>query len=292
MQEFGSGPPDKSRESPERDYLTSPDDLIDVAGTTLHVRDTGPRNGPAIVLLHGFGSHLQTWDGWVPRLEQNHRVIRFDLPGCGLSQPDPTGDYSDDRATEILVSLTDELNADTATIIGDSLGGRIVWTFAASHTERVDKLVLVSPDGFASPGFDYGKPAEVPGILNAIKYTLPKSMLRSNLVVAYHDKTRLTDETVKRYHDLMRAPGARSALIERMKQTVLKQPQPLLESIEVPVLLLWGEYDGMIPISNAADYQNNLKDGQLVGLPNAGHVPQEEAPDRSLEPIMDFLQKE
>lgn len=109
---------------------------------------------------------------------------------------------------------------------------------------------------------------------------------------AYHDKTRLTDETVKRYHDLMRAPGARSALIERMKQTVLKQPQPLLEGIEVPVLLLWGEYNGMIPISNAADYQNNLKDAQLVGLPNAGHVPQEEAPDRNLEPIMDFLQKE
>lgn len=283
--------PDKSRDSLERSYLTSPDDLIEIAGTILHVRDTGPRAGPAIILVHGFGSHLQTWDGWVPGLAQNHRVIRFDLPGSGLSQPDPTEDYSDDRAIEILVSLMKQLNINTATLIGNSLGGRIVWTFAASHPERVGKLILVSPDGFASPGFEYGKPAEVPGILNAMKYTLPKGMLRSNLAVAYHDKTRLTDETVQRYHDLMRAPGARPALIERMRQTVLKQPEPLLESIEAPVLLLWGEHDGMIPVSNAADYENSLRDVQLIRLPNMGHVPQEEAPERSLEPVVDFLRK-
>lgn len=284
--------PDKSRAALEAAYLERPAHMIDVAGTRLHVRDTGPRAGPTVILLHGFGAHLQTWDGWAVELEKKHRTIRFDMPGAGLSPPDITGDYSDARALILLNALMTQLGVERASLIGNSLGGRIAWTFAAMHPDRVDKLILVSPDGFASLGFEYGKPPNVPAILNVMKYTLPKWMLKSNLAVAYSDPAKLSAETLQRYHDLMLAPGARAALIERMKQTVLAKPQPLLTKITAPVLLVWGEDDAMIPRANAADYQAILPGATLVTLPGVGHLPQEEAPAETAPIILDFLDAE
>lgn len=281
--------PDKSRAVLEAKYLDISDDIIEVAGTQLHVRDRGPRDRPVIILLHGFGSHLQSWDGWARVLEQDYRTIRFDLPGAGLSPPEATGDYTDTRAVALISALMDQFGIERATLIGNSLGGRIAWTFAANAPDRTDKLILVSPDGFASPGFDYDAPPEIPLILGAMKYTLPKWMLKSNLVLAYSDPAKLTPQTLQRYHDLMRAPGARDALIRRMKQTVLKAPEPLLATIQAPVLLIWGEDDAMIPISNAADYQAVLPDVRLVSLPGIGHLPQEEAAVQTIGPVLEFL---
>ena len=73
--------PDKPREQLERAYATSPADFIRVAGLRLHIRDTGPRDAPAIILLHGLGSSLHTWEPWARTLSAMYRVIRFDLPG-------------------------------------------------------------------------------------------------------------------------------------------------------------------------------------------------------------------
>jgi pimeloyl-ACP methyl ester carboxylesterase len=92
-----------------------------------------------------------------------------------------------------------------------------------------------------------------------------------------------------RYYDLMLAPGVREAMIMRMAQTVLEPPDPLLNRIQAPVLLVWGEKDGMIPNSNAADYQRSLPNSTLALLPGLGHVPQEEDPETSLAPVRAFL---
>ncbi|MEO8010862.1 MAG: alpha/beta hydrolase, partial [Dokdonella sp.] len=157
------------------------------------------------------------------------------------------------------------------------------------HPGRVDKLVLVAPDGFASPGFEYGKAPAVPSIMGVMRYVLPKPVLRMNLAPSYGDSTRLSEETVTRYHDLMLAPGVRGAVLERMQQTRLQPPEPLLARIDAPVLLVWGEKDAMIPFANAADYTKNLRDSRVVSFATLGHVPQEEAPTESLPAVRAFL---
>ena len=124
-----------------------------------------------------------------------------------------------------------------------------------------------------------------------MRYVLPKPMLRMNLSPAYGDPSRLTDAVLDRYYDLMLAPGVRGALIARMEQTVLEDPEPLLPRIAAPTLLLWGEKDAMIPVSNAADYRRLVPDVTLAALPGLGHVPQEEDPARSLEPVAAFLRR-
>lgn len=281
--------PDRPRADLERDHLASPADLITVAGTRLHVRDTGPRGAPAVVLLHGFGSSLHTWEPWALALGAGHRVIRFDLPGSGLSAPDSTGDYTDARSLQLLTALLDQLGVARASVVGNSIGGRIAWKFAAAFPDRVSKLVLVSPDGFASPGFAYGRPPEVPAVMGLMRYALPKALLRMNLAPAYAQPDRLLDATLTRYHDLMLAPGSRDALLARMRQTVLEDPLPMLRRIRAPTLLLWGERDQMIPFSNAADYAGAITDVRVVAVPDAGHVPFEELPQASLVPVQAFL---
>jgi pimeloyl-ACP methyl ester carboxylesterase len=281
--------PDKPFRTLEAKYLRSPNDMIEVAGIRLHVRDDGPRTAPAVIMIHGFGSSLQTWEPWAQALEGKFRVVRFDLPGSGLSSPDPRGDYTDARTLQVLLALMDRLGVSKASLIGNSIGGRIAWTFAAEHPDRTDKLVLISPDGFASPGFAYGQAPKVPATLGLMRYVLPKAMLRASLKPAYGEPSALTEQTLTRYHDLMLAPGVRQALLSRMKETVLVDPRPLLRRIKAPVLLVWGAKDRMIPVSNAHDYMQNLSNARLVEFPHLGHVPQEEAPATSIGPILDFL---
>jgi len=281
--------PDKPLAALRAEYDDPATSYIEVAGIRLRVRDTGPHDAPAIILLHGFGASLDTWEPWALRLSANHRVVRYDLPGFGLTGPDPEQNYSDQRSIVILAALMDRLGIRRASLIGNSLGGRIAWNFAAADPDRVDKLVLISPDGFASPGFEYGKTPQLPAMLRLLPYTLPKFLLRQNLAVAYADPKRLTDATLTRYWDLMLAPGDRTAMLDRMAQVMLENPARILRTIRAPTLILWGEQDKMIPFSNAADYVRDIPHARLAALPSLGHVPFEEAPDQSLPPVSAFL---
>ncbi len=281
--------PDLDRASLETQYAAPPSEFLDILGVRLHVRDTGPRDASTIILLHGFGASLHTWDAWAGGLEKDFRVVRFDLPGAALTGQDPSGDYRDARSEAILEALMDRLGIDKADLIGNSMGGRLAWLFAAKHPLRVRKLVLISPDGFASPGFEYGQAPKAPFALTLMRWILPRAMLRTNLALAYGDPARLSKQEVDEYDDLIRAPGVRAAMLDRLGQTVLQDPLPLLRTIQAPTLLLWGQKDAMIPISNAADYLAALPHARLVVLPALGHVPMEEDPTASLPPVLAFL---
>lgn len=270
--------PDKPRAALEAEYARPPSVFLEIAGLRLHVRDTGPRAAPAVVLLHGFGSSLLTWEEWARDLERDHRVIRYDLPGFGLTGADPSRDYTDGRSVAILVALMDGLGVERASVVGNSMGGRIAWTFASRHPERTDRLVLVSPDGFASAGMAYGVAPKVPLVMQALPYVLPSFMLRASLIPAYANADTVTDALFRRYRDMMLAPGVRRAIVDRMGQQVLVDPVPLLGRIEAPTLLMWGEKDGMLPFANSADYLRALPHATLAALPGIGHLPQEEAP--------------
>ena len=281
--------PDADRAALEARWAPPPSQFVEVAGIRLHLRDTGPRAAPAIILLHGFGSSLHAWEGWAPAMEAGHRMIRFDLPGFGLTGADPTGDYSDARAHAIITALMDRLGIGRATLLGSSMGGRIAWSFAAAHPERTDRLVLLAPDGFASPGADYDRPPSVPLLLRALPYTLPDVMLRPSISPAYAHPERIPEETFQRYRAMMLAPGVRAAIVDRTATHVLRRPGPLLARITAPTLLLWGQEDRMIPAANARDYLREIPDARLVLLPGTGHVPMEEAPADSVAVVLEFL---
>ena len=279
--------PDRDRAAIETRYLADRADFRVIDGVRLHLRDTGPRSAPVLLLLHGLGASLHTWEPWALALDSGYRVVRFDFPGHGLSAADT--DYSDARTIRLVEALLDTLGVAKATVIGNSMGGRIAWRFAAAHPARVEKLVLMAPDGFASPGFEYDTPADVPAVLGMMRWVLPRPMLKANLAPAYADRAQLADSVVSRYYDLMLAPGNREALFARMRQTMLTDPVPFLRTITAPTLLVWGERDQMIPVSNAQDYLKVMPRARLVTLRALGHLPFEEAPARALVPVRAFL---
>ena len=281
--------PDKPRPALEAKYAGPPSTFVEAAGTRVHLRDTGPRGAPALILLHGFASSLHTWDAWSEALSPDYRVVRLDLPGFALSGPDASGLYTDERAMDVVLALMDHLELPRATLVGNSMGGRIAWRFAAAHPGRVEKLVLVSPDGFAGPDRAYGQTQPVPALYRLLRYVLPAFVLRQNLAPSYADPARLTPALLARYRDMLLVPGIRDAVIARTGQAVLQDPRPILPAIEAPTLLLWGEQDHLIPIANARDYLAALPRAELVRLLGQGHVPQEETPDLSIKPLQAFL---
>jgi pimeloyl-ACP methyl ester carboxylesterase len=281
--------PDKSRAALEARWAPHPSQFIDALGLRLHVRDTGPREAPAVLLLHGFGASLHTWEDWAPLLEDRFRLIRLDLPGFGLTGPDPSRDYSDVRAVAVIAALLDALGVERASVVGSSMGGRIAWRFAAAMPERVERLVLMAPDGFASHGRAYGKSPRLPPLLRILPYSLPRPLLRRATAPAYADPAMLTDALIERYRDMLLAPGVRRAILDQVGQAVLVDPEPLLRRISAPVLLLWGERDRAVPVGHASDYLRVLADARLEVLPGIGHVPMEEAPEASAAALRRFL---
>ncbi len=125
--------------------------------------------------------------------------------------------------------------------------------------------------------------------MRVLPYTLPTALLRATLAPAYAHASAMTDALVMRYRAMMLAPGVRQAILDRMPQTVLVPPEPLLRRIMAPTLLLWGEKDGMVPFSNAPDYLRDIANVRLIALPDIGHLPQEEAPAQSVAALRAFL---
>ena len=281
--------PDRSRADLDAKYSSQSTQYIEVGGTHLRVRDSGPKEAPVLLMLHGFGSSLETWEPWAESLRARYRVLQIDLPGCGLSEPDRTAVYGDARSVALIRGLMDHSGIERAVLIGNSIGGRIAWRFAAEFPDRTHKLVLISPDGFASPGFQYGQAPQVAKVFQLMKYFLPRAVVRANLATAYADPSRLSGPVVDRYYDLLLAPGNRGAMIDRMRQTILNDPTPILRKIRARTLLMWGKQDRLIPYGNSADYMAALPNAELYTFDHLGHVPQEEDPAESLVPVEKFL---
>ena len=142
-----SAPQIETVEGPPIDspYWGDSDRWIDVDGVTARVRLEGPEGAPVLVMVHGFGFSLETWDDWAEALAADYRVIRMDLPGHALTGPDPQRRYSVPETVEFVASLLDQLAVEEATIIGNSLGGLVSWRLAASRPDLVGRLVLIAP---------------------------------------------------------------------------------------------------------------------------------------------------
>ena len=120
-------------------------------GLNIHYRDEGPDNGnakaPVIVLLHGSSSDIHTWQPWVDGLKADHRVVRFDQIGHGLTGPAKSGDYVRDAFVADVDELANKLGLDRFVLAGSSMGGGIAMAYAMAHPEKLDGLVLVGSAG-------------------------------------------------------------------------------------------------------------------------------------------------
>jgi pimeloyl-ACP methyl ester carboxylesterase len=278
-------------------WAPPPSDFIEVKGQIVHVRDEGPRGDPApIVLLHGTGSSLHTWEGWAAALKPTRRVVTFDLPGYGLTGPFAgqyaTDDYRGDTYAHFVLDVMDVLRVPRAVVGGNSLGGEVAWRVAALAPQRVERLVLVDASGydFVPQDLPLGfRIARIPLAMRIGEHLLPRAVVAESVRSVYGDPSRVNEALVDRYFELTLREGNRRALSLRMQQLEMGQHVGRLKSLAVPTLVLWGARDRLIPPENARRFAADIRGARLVVFDGLGHVPQEEDPARTVAAVIAFL---
>lgn len=274
-------------------YAPPPSQLVPIDGMVVHLRDEGPRDDPQpIVLLHGTSASLHTWDGWVAALKGQRRVIRFDLPGFGLTGPSPDHQYTVQRYVRFITAVYDHLGLQHSVLGGNSLGGALAWETALAMPGRVDKLILVDAAGYPMQaqsvpiGF---KLAQIESLKPIMSKLLPRGMVESSVRSVYGDPSKVTPELVDRYYDLTLREGNRAALSERFKQSVWGKDADQIPRVKQPTLILWGDQDHLIPPNQGEHFKQDIAGSQLVMFPGLGHVPHEEDPAATVAAVKTFL---
>lgn len=274
---------------PESQFVTFDD------GLKIHYTDTGPRDHPALVLVHGFSASLHTWSAWKYDLQDDYRVITLDLPGHGLSRAEDPENATMERFSEVVLDLTTDLGADSFTIAGNSMGGAVAWYAALAAPDRVEGLILVDASGWVEDSEDNEREPFIFTLLgNPFARTILKdldltAMVRSRLEGSYVDQSFVKDDLVERYVSLARAPGHRATLMELMARPREPLTKNKLATLDMPTLILWGREDNLIPVSHAHKFAEAIPHAELKIYDNVGHLPQEEVAQTSTADVRDFM---
>ncbi len=130
-------------------YANASSRFAPIEGMSVHYRVEGNESDSIpLVLLHGTGASLHTWDGWVNEMKASRKLIRLDLPAFGLTGPSPSRKYDIDLYYQVVIQLLDRLGVDQVDIAGNSLGGCVAWYTALQSPGRVRKLVLIDAVGY------------------------------------------------------------------------------------------------------------------------------------------------
>jgi pimeloyl-ACP methyl ester carboxylesterase len=274
-------------------YTSSTSAFVDVMNMSVHFRDEGNKNDSVpLVLIHGTGASLHTWEESVNLLKDSFRIITMDLPAYGLTGPNPERIYSQEFYVQFIHEFLTSIKVNRCIIGGNSLGGAIAWNYTSEYPSKVKKLILIDAAGY--PMLSESKPiaftlAQIPILKHLLNYVTPRFLAEKSVMNVYDDPSKVTDRVVDRYYELFLREGNRQAFIDRMNFSDYPDHLAKIRAIKVPALIVWGENDKLIPVQNALKFQSDLSNDTLVILEKTGHVPMEEAPERTVGAIRSFL---
>tara|TARA_Y100001954_G_scaffold217235_1_gene249171 strand:- start:1132 stop:2046 length:915 start_codon:yes stop_codon:yes gene_type:complete len=262
-------------------------------GVNVHLRDEGDPDAPPIVFVHGHTEDLHTWNHIVKNLVESFRVIRFDLRRHGLTGPAPDNHYRIENYVSDLSMIIDHIGIDSFVLIGHSMGGRISARYAMGKPERVSNLVLLSASG--APIKEESSPPMALRMMKnpfgrfLIKRIWSRNMAKKSLEDMVFDKSSITEEEIDRMWDFSTYPGNMDAMFREFGETWDFFDPADIKEITSNTLLIWGKEDSICPPSMGNWYDSNLPNSTMVVLPNIGHNPHFECPDRCSDEISSWL---
>ncbi|MGB7290551.1 MAG: alpha/beta hydrolase [Thermodesulfobacteriota bacterium] len=264
-------------------------------GIAIKYRESG--KGNVLIFLHGFGTSSYSWRYIYTPLSQKYKVIMLDLKGFGLSDKPKDGKYSVNDQADIIVNFIRTKKITSVTLIGHSLGGAVAWLTYVKLSEIDDNpiksLILIDSAGYEQNIPSFIATLRTPVINKLILLLLPNDF-SAKLVLrkAFFDDRKITREMIETYAGYMELPGAHYALIKTAEQLIPNNVDEItkkLKDIRIPVLIIWGEEDEIVPISIGQKFENDIPNSKLIKISQSGHVPHEERPSETLRLISDFL---
>lgn len=261
----------------------------------------GPRLGtaPVLWLVHGIGDSSRTWEPVLPLLAEHCTVVAPDLLGHGASDK-PRADYSIGGFANGMRDLQVVLGVERATIVGHSLGGGVAMQFAYQFPERVERMVLVSSGGLGAEVNPLLRALALPGASHAIAVSaVPR--LRQAVVGLGRRLARMgvldrnDVEDVATIWAGLRDEATRKAFLRTLRAVVDVQGQAVTSrdrlylAADVPILLVWGDRDPIVPVGHAGLAAEALPHARLTIVPRSGHMPHRSAPASFASAVLDFL---
>jgi len=246
----------------------------EVAGTRVRYLDVG--QGPAVVLLHGYASSLETWALLIPELAPRHRVIALDLKGFGWTDR-PAGDYSPQAQAALVFELLDRLGVEKTAVVAHSWGSSVALAMALGQPSRVTRLVLYDAWVYEEQLptlFLWSRARGIGEMLFALFY---EQRPEEKLARAFYDPTKVPEKLVEDVERAFRRPGTRAAALAVVRHMRLEDLEPRYPTIQKPVLLLWGREDVVSPVAIGERLSRELPRSKLVVFPRAGHLSMIEA---------------
>jgi pimeloyl-ACP methyl ester carboxylesterase len=279
--------------------LAEPDSLfIDADGLLVHYKVAGQEE-PTIVLLHGFAASVFSWRKVTEPLGEVGSVIAFDRPAFGLTERPMPGDwdnenpYTPEAQSDLTVRLMDELGVERAVLVGHSAGGTIALLTALRHPERVEALVLEDAAVYepsATP--DWLRPLLESRYMSRLGPSLVRTMTlwgEAVIRMAWDDPDKITLELVSGYKKPLQVENWDRALWELVLASHPLGLEERLDEVSVPVLVITGENDRIVPARNSERLAAELPRAELVMIPHCGHVPHEECAAVFVEAVSSFL---
>ena len=278
------------------EYANEKSEFIPINGMNVHVRDEG--QGPVLVLLHGVAAELHTWDGWVPELTKHYRVIRMDLPGFGMTgmSEEKLDKLDIELVKDTVLKVLKSRQVSKATFIGNSFGGYLSWRLAADYPDLVERIVAIDAVSF---------PQKWPWTMRSLTwfptrqiapYYSPLPYAWYGVHMVYGDGGRIAKGTVRRYHRMLLYDGNRNSLVNAIDWLIDTSrpfeavPEEGLLGLKQPLMTMWGKKDKLIPFNPIGlRWQNEYPNGVHKVYEDAGHVPMEEIPERTVKDLLEFL---
>jgi len=267
-----------------------------IDGVRIHYQEAGDEDAPPLILIHGFISSNLVWNEvFLPLAGAGFRVIAPDLPGYGYSDKPVDGEYTIAAQARAVLGLMDRLEIDRATIVGASYGGAVAALLALDSPERVAKLVLVGAVSNDEPKQKLLlRLASVPllGDLATPLFLGSRWILRKRTADVYRRLGLPIDERkLEARHHLLETANTHRAMIRTVRRWSANRISREASLIRQPTMLIWGEEDTHIPISEALRLRDAIPNSRLIVFRRCGHLPPTEYPEKFVEVVADFCKE-
>jgi pimeloyl-ACP methyl ester carboxylesterase len=261
--------------------------FVEVGGARVRYVDVG--KGPAVVMIHGFASSLETWAPVIPELAKTHRVLALDLKGFGWTDR-PPGDYSPHAEAQLVSALMEERGISSAAVVAHSWGSSVALDLARSEPEKVTQLVLYDAWVYEEqlPSFfQLSRASGVGELLFALFYDQRPD---ERLGQAFFDPELVPEELVEGVERALLRPGTKAAALAAARGQRFAEVEGEYSKVTVPALLLWGREDHVTTLAVGERLSRDLPHARLVVYPRCGHFPMLEAAPASTAELVKFLE--